>query len=638
MSHIPKKSLINPAFEGYKLSVISQDDAVLRYALPSRTTQATTSGKIPLSFQEMQSRITHNHLSVNDETNLLFYVDVDYRVVLIQLEAEEPSFRCVLEMPAPIQSDSATLFHREYPSAMSVGPTLGLASDGCGLLYVFPVQDHGAAEAIGTFYLPGDAHHTPFKMHYCYRPSPTSVVVVLSSKSQNEEDDNGGSIQPKSGFDIWAVQINLLSLRPGNSPRPFEILWRRHGNDVPIFGSHISQLNSHILIGESTYRTQNSSIQTPYEPSPSEIAPIPRPNENLDSSQAQDQPPKPPPYSWTQTSDSVTVAIPLPSATSKNNIRVMFTTKTVTVHVDFNAPTAIPVPRYSAKQLWDGISPSSSLWTWDKTAEHTYGLLTLHLEKQHEGTRWSQVFASPGNKGSNPTSSSSSADDVEVDVPETLDPSELWKIREALEKYTVSLRDGSDTSGLGLGSGVPSLASGEIDDEVDMSVGRKVYLTWVAADGLDPTWVKPTEQIPFQLLATLLPGLPTTELPLVIKHNLDGLVFTIDLSQPEEPSWVHSSTYSAIAFVLASKRDARFTHIVPSKALLSFESGGRGRGGNLYVYRPAPTKSQWAKQSVLRVDGGEGETLLGVAGVTNAVGEFIVVCLTEGSLVLIRQI
>jgi hypothetical protein len=83
MAFKANKSLINPNFEGYKLSLIPQEEAVLHYALPANATQATTSGKIPLSFQEMQSRITHNHLSVDSETNQAMYVDKDYRVHLI---------------------------------------------------------------------------------------------------------------------------------------------------------------------------------------------------------------------------------------------------------------------------------------------------------------------------------------------------------------------------------------------------------------------------------------------------------------------------------------------------------------------------------------------------------------------------
>jgi CS domain len=524
---------------------------------------------------------------------------------------------------------------------MFLGPSLGLSSDGSGLLYVFPIKEEGISDAIGTFYLPRENEHRPFKLHYAYRESPTASVIVLSSKAQsNKLHGTGAKAKQAAVFDVWAARINLLSLRPGANPSPLDIVWHRHGEDIPVFGFFHPQFNSHLLLGDSLYHQAGAPIAPPYEPSPDEIAPIPRPNENLDRQNNEGEHPKPPPYSWTQTSDSVIVALPLPSATTKDRIRVSFSTKTLTVHVDYQASTPLAIPRYSGKELWDTINPSTSLWTWDRDGDHSYGLLTIHLDKKNEGTRWMHVFAAASGSGNNSSLPNSNNQDDNLDVPETLDPSELAQIRESLEKYTTSLRDGSDVSGLGLGTGVPSLAGGEMDDEVDLSVGRKVSLTWVAADGETPSWFNPIEQLPFHLLAIPMPGVAPAHAPFVIKHDLDGLVLNVKPSAAEEPLWNHESTFSAVAFVLASKRDTRFTYLVPSKGILCFEGGGRGRaGGNVYIYRPAATpKSNWAKQSILRVDGGAGEALLGVGGVTNGAGEFIVVCLLEASLVVIKQI
>ncbi|KAH6912940.1 hypothetical protein BKA70DRAFT_1265559 [Coprinopsis sp. MPI-PUGE-AT-0042] len=539
-------------------------------------------------------------------------------------------------MPAPVQSAASSTYHREYASAMFLGPSLGLSSDGSGLLYAFPIKEEGRSEAIGAFYLPRENEHRPFKLHYSYRESPTAAVIVLSSKAQsNKLHGSGAKAKQGAVFDIWAARINLLSLRPGASPSPLDVVWHRYGEDIPVYGFFHPQFNLHLLLGDSLYHQAGAPIAPTYEPSPEDIAPIPRANENLDKQKYEgtgEQLGKPPPYSWTQTSDSVIVALPLPSATTKDRIRVSFSTKTLTVHVDYHASAPLAIPRYSGKELWDTVNPSTSLWTWDRDGDHSYGLLTIHLDKKNEGTRWMHVFAAAG--GSAPNSNL----EDDMDVPESLDPSELAQIRESLEKYTTSLRDGSDVSGLGLGTGVPSLAGGEMDDEVDLSVGRKVSLTWVAADGETPSWFNPIEQLPFHLLAIPMPGVAPNHAPFVIKHDLDGLVFNVKPSAAEEPLWNHESTFSAVAFVLASKRDTRFTYLVPSKGILCFEGGGRNRGGNVYIYRPGSPKGNWAKQSILRVDGGVGEALLGVGGVLNGAGEFIVVCLLEGSLVIMKQI
>lgn len=546
-------------------------------------------------------------------------------------------------MPKPVRTEATETIHREYPSVMFIGPTLIIASDGNGSLYVLSVREEGPAQPVGLYVLPSESRNTPFQVHCSHRINPTTAVVVISSKSEASVpvENSTNTTRSPNLFDVWAIRINLLSLGPENTePREMNITWHRRGEDIPILVEYVQNLGTHLLVGGSTYADPKIVPQPRYVPSADELAPIPRKNENLDgNADKSDGPPQPPPYSWTQSSDSITVAIPLPSSTSKDIIRVLFSPKTLTVHIDYQASTTIPIPRFSSKKLWGPVSPSSCFWTWDKEAERAYGVLTLHMEKQHEGTRWMQVFSTSGDSSNNID-----------DVPETLDPSELYKITEALEKYTSSLQDGSSngSGGLGLGAGLPSLASGEIDDEVDASVGRQAYLTWVAAsDGSTPTWFDPREQVPFQLLATAA-ALPLADraalrntknhhdLSLVVKNNLDGLVFGWD---EEKLAWAHAETYPALAFVLASKRDTRFTYLLPGKAILAFESGGRNRaGGNLYIYRPSSVKDKWAKQSILKVDDGQGGALLGVGVVTGRDGKVAIVCLLEGELVAIKGI
>jgi CS domain len=506
---------------------------------------------------------------------------------------------------------------------------MAFVSDGNGTIYVLQVKDSGSSDVLGIFTLSPTSMEMPFRIHSVHRLSPTVVVAILSSRHYAESADTESQgkqrgTHPSPDFDIWAVKIELLSLGPRGSGRPLDVIWRRRGQDVPIYTSYEESLKSFILIGGSIYREVDRQPSSAYEPSPDEIVPIPRADENLDSQASES--PKPLPYAWSQTQDSVTITIPLPSSTPKSNIKVTFSPRTLTVHIDSDVLASVPIPRYSAKLLWDGISSSTSYWTWDREAEHSFGLLTLYLDKQHEGTKWSQIFA-PGGIESN-------LEDIEV--PETLDPSELWHIREALEKYTTSLREGDDGSGLGLGRGVPSLAEGEMDMEVDESIGREAYLTWVGEDGFIPPWWKESTSIPFQLLATPMPGSKESNISLVVKNSLDGIVHSLISNATSGPEWTHTSTFSALAFVLASKRDTRFTYHIPGNAVFAFEGGVRDRGGNVYIYRAAPIKEKWAKQAILKVDDGFGGSLLGVGAVKFSSEASILACLTEGELVLIK--
>ena len=537
---------------------------------------------------------------------------------------------------------------REYPSAAFVDATSLFVSDGYGTLYALRVGDSGAAELLATYELSiPDAYDSsqstvPFRVHHAVVPEANQAVVVLSSKYYPKDAPQATSTKskpPSAKFDIWGVQIPLpLAISPDAFAQPLQIVWHRRGDDVPTYAAYSPTHRSFLFVGSSAYLPIAIAPTPRYDPSPDELAPIPRPGENLDGAASNGDGaavavPKPPPYSWTQTSDSVTVAIPLPADTPTEHIKVAFSPKTLTVLVEGATASTedvpIVVPRFTLKSLWDGIHPSSSLWTFDRAAESRYGILALHLDKQHEGTRWPQVFAAAGPD--------------EPEVPETLDPTELYNIREALEKYTAALRDGTDASGLGLGSGVPSLAEGERDDEVDLSVGKSACLTWVAADGTHPAGKDGhLDDASLQVLSLPFPGAAGAyRISLVAKHGLDGVTYTlqegVSAGPGEQPRWEHTSTYSALAFVLASKRDTRFVHHVASKAVFAFESGAQDLGGNVYIYRGAGPKENWAKQVILKIGGGAAGSLLGV-GLMKVQGKVVVLCLCEGELVVLHDL
>ncbi|KAG2361709.1 hypothetical protein BDR07DRAFT_1358606 [Suillus spraguei] len=615
-SFTPNHALLNPKFEGYKLEVISQEDAVTRFGLECRPTQVANSGRSPLSFKEVQSRITHNHLAIANDSGRCLYIDSEHRVILVDL--------------ANVGLRDIIFFHREYPSAVFLDASTAFVADGQGALYILGLPAEGVATILGCFELSDNTQTphsapTPFRIHSVARLSDGAAIALLSSRfyGESEAAQTQSMASHASEFDVWAARFSLPFPSQNGDLAPIDILWRRRGQDVPIFTEYDNSRKCFLLAGSSVYRQLNQPAPPSYEPPPDEMAPIPRLDEKLDV----ETPPRPPPYSWTQTSDSVTVAFPLPATTPTSSIKVTFSQKTLTVHVQTTSHVeGVPLPHYSAQQLWDGIQTSTSFWTWDREGEHSFGLLTLHLDKQREDTRWMHVFASAGTPGG------------EEDVPETLDPSELYLIRESLEKYTAALQSGEDMSGLGLGRGVPALAQGEMDEEVDSSVGRVAFLTWVGEDGGIPVWSTGFGDSACNILSIDLPG-SGPGASMVVKNGIDGTVFVLDEAQVvgSLPTWTHSATFSALAFVLASKQDTRFTYHVSSKAVLAFENGSRDRGGNVYIYRGGRPGQIWAKQSVLKVGDGSAGSLLGVGTFKTAQGHTIV-CLCENELVVMHDI
>ena len=91
----PNRMLLNPKFEGYKLEPISSEQAIRRFKLSNRPTQATTTTRLPLAFEEMRSRITHNHLSVEADSGLAIYVDQEYKACLVGLPTSATHEVCV---------------------------------------------------------------------------------------------------------------------------------------------------------------------------------------------------------------------------------------------------------------------------------------------------------------------------------------------------------------------------------------------------------------------------------------------------------------------------------------------------------------------------------------------------------------
>lgn len=635
----PNRLLLNPKFEGYRFDPLDQSNLVFRYDLACGPSQTAFAGNAHLSFQEVQSRIRHNHLTTSSDGTRALYIDAEYRLVLIELDASDvPCVRTIHQLPIPIQTVAAgNLPINEYPSASFASHDLVFVSDGSGHLWAINILDNGTWESHGPFTLPqsslGAYSARPFRIHYTILSSTpeSAAALVLSSKSY------GITSSQKVLFDIWVARLDwpLAS----SSVVEMKVAWHGQGTDVPISVFHDHHRHIFGIVGETVYQDPSPPIASSPEPDAGKSSNHPR--ENITITAAQDE--RPPPYSWTQTSDSITVAFPLPSSTPKSNIKIFLNTHSLSLRIDNASDTdaILPLPHYSMKRFWDTIQPSSSFWTWDRQAEKLFGLLTLHLEKQHEGTKWSHVFASSG------TTVSGEANPEDAEVPETLDPSELWEVREALEKYTASLIEGKDTSGLGLGSGVPKVAKGETDDEIDPLIGRDACVTWIGDDGREPEWSRRLGNPPITLISTMLPGLTAIHSPsLIIKNGLDGTVFDLDqsLTSTAPPSWIHSSTFSALAFVLASKQDTRFTYHTTgsdprSCAVLAFESSSRHGGGNLYIYRGSSQQDLSAKQAVIKIlDGLRAGALLGVGAMKSRGKTPILVCLCEHELVLVKDI
>jgi hypothetical protein len=624
------KALANPKFEGYKLQIIDQDEAIRRYSLSYLPSQSAATGRSLLTFKEVQSRVSHNHLCVPSTGNSsrALYIDGEYQVVLLEFDSDgsPPQFRVVFTMPRPLSArqtfgSGPKDVHPEYPSASFLDEETCFVSDGYGLLYILQIARLEQATLLGTYQLPNSR---PFRIHLVNKISDDRRFAILSFLREKESTD-----KELDSYEVCAAQFNLHPTTINPSPDEvlsLDIVWQRRGSDAPVGVLFSALSEAYILLGGSPYAcVGDQTSEHAYEPTADEIAPIPRAGEDFSSNLGPHK--TPPPFSWTQTADSLTVAFPLPASTPKSAMKVSLTNTSFSLRFLYHpeAVEAVTLPFYDSKRFWGPISVEDSLWTWDRDAGHSFGLLTLHLEKAHDSVRWPHLFEP------------SSQSNEEEDVPETLDPSELVNIRESLEKYTAALQSGEDASGLGLGRGAPSLSQGEMDEEVDSNVGRHTYQTCIPLEDKTNTTMNNT---PFTLLSSPLPGSNATDPPSIItKTNVDGNLFCINQAQDTVSlqRWHHQSTFPALAFVLASKRDSRFTYHTHNSVFL-WENGTREGTGNMFIYRKTTGfQDLWAKQSVLRITTG-GIALLGVGVVSTMEGKKVIACLTEKEVVIVTSI
>ncbi|GAA5845154.1 hypothetical protein JCM9279_005455 [Rhodotorula babjevae] len=730
-------ALLNPHFESYKLA--QPPHPPTSHPLPAPFRLPALPDHARLSYNEVAARARHNHLAAGHARDLVF-VDGEGQLTALTVDPKTavPTFHPLLRLPidstsspsSSTTSPSSTV--AEYPTALAVAPSLWAVSDGRGRLSLVRVDTASSPSWASTIHASFELREgadapTPFRLHAVEQLSDAEAVVLLSvvTKTAAPSPATSGApsalptpssmaattrhtISSTTQFVYLSARIALAPVAEPAAPRQLAVSWRLTSHDLPSFvvydrerGAFVIGAGSklvHAQADDSAKGTRAGAEQVNEEEGADDEDVLMTPARAASAAASASGPaaPRPPPFSWTQDKDSVTVAFPVPSDTPTSSIRLTFSRLYLTLHVSSSSafaasstglPGGVGLPRVSHKRLWADIDPHTSVWTFDREAEgrdSSYGLLTLHLEKAHAGTRWSDVFASSPARDGDEAAAAVAAGAARIEeldpeleyegVPESLDPSELAAITEQMEQWAQGLvRHGIGHSDEGLGSGIPtSLTGEEVDVEVDAECGRPFVVTWIEGATGDeqrrPRLVHPHAAVPYELLSTPFPlalgtSSSTSSLAsfdgITVKHDVDGLLFTPPPASTAAYEWSHASTFPALAFVLATKRDTRFVHhLLPSSlsssssgAVLAFDapalptSGGPSAptrdGANCFVYLspPAPTAGARARtgaQMVLRVGGPGAGALIGVAAIELEGGERAVVALCEREVVVIR--
>lgn len=579
----------------------------------------------------------------------------------------------------------------EYPIALAISPNRWAISDGTGRIYIIRVDSTSkdwTAAIESSYELIGEGQELmSFRLHAVDVLPAGEMVGLLSTTAKLSKSTSASSSQLSAAaqlklstftvFDYLFVTFNPPST--DNQTQALSIRWQLRSHDLPSFVTFLPDSQRFIIGSPTPLFDANSEqngkgaqgrrdVELNESEEDSRMSGIDSNSARLDSTQPPSSLPRPPPFSWTQDKESVTLVFAVPSDTPTSSIRATFSRQFLSVIIGSaqshltGSSSRVDLPRVSHKKLWDVIDPHSSVWTFDREAEgrdSTYGLLSLHLEKGNAGTRWSDVFASSPPIEGGIVAAGEEAERKLEHVAETMDPSELAIISESMEQWTKDqmegIQGGGGEHGEGMGMEMPtSLMGEEIDVEVDGDSGRGTVITWVedVLSSTGPTLIRPHPTVPYSLLSLPIPlASPTApDHSIVIKHDVDGVRFNPMTTAASTYTWTHLATFPALAFVLATKRDAHFIYHLDSYAVFAFDSpsnftvaaaglAGRTGAGNLFVYfNTVGKKDIKGKQWVLRVGGPQSGGLMGVAAIRSADGGggTAVMALCEQDLVIFR--
>ncbi|KAJ2469820.1 hypothetical protein GGI02_003306 [Coemansia sp. RSA 2322] len=327
-------------------------------------------------------------------------------------------------------------------------------------------------------------------------------------------------------------------------------------------------------------------------------------------------------YYWSQTRSDVTMCIQLPISVTAQQIQCVLTRVALTLTFA-DAPECESKYAFNHAALCGGIVADESVWTLENGR-----LLTLYLQKVHEGARWPTLFG------------------TDDGVLETMDPNEFAVIRERLEGHT------SDTLDLRRPTGVSAMqltneARDQEDDELGQENASIVFSVrdWrtgqASASSVagSPDWLCPSFPRPLSKRHGSNDGGDNAArnglAPVCLGFDVDGAVFgfnggdmrsvsggretmhadassgTSAIAAEARPQ--HWGTFAALSYIQASKRERRFVYVDPDLSVAVLAESQR----RIYVYhQAADMRSTTAAQSIVDLGcadaAGESEELLGI--------------------------
>ncbi|RXN28526.1 nudC domain-containing 1 [Labeo rohita] len=382
--------------------------------------------------------------------------------------------------------------------------------------------------------------------------SHVHTIEVLLLRVQKDPSDTKGS-----GFSIsleW-ITVDNSAGQSENEERKYGVRKRRvmKGKSVPHYAAVEPQGKGISVASEKPFAfTEVDGL--PLEEPPAEDMEV----ENSD-----------PIYFWQQTEEDVTVSVRLPEGTTKDDIRFKLTVDCLRVRVGDYAPLL-------DGQLFAPVDPEASAWTIkdDKSLE-------VSLQKRSEGPLWSEVILGD-RRGEY-----------------LMNDEQKSQLQQRLSYLTAEDLNSNPEKDK------PPCNAQELED-CDMFPEDSSTLMRFDGATLKPTNVVSLGSHQFLFSVHIDPS----EMPaFCLRHDVDALLWQPRPNQDD--IWEHISTFNALGYVQASKRDKKFATCAPNFSYAALCECLR----RVFIYRqPSPVDTvlfnrkqgrqvgQVAKQQVANLD------------------------------------
>nr|XP_004661446.1 nudC domain-containing protein 1 [Jaculus jaculus] len=353
-----KRPLLDPRFEGYKLSLeplpcyqLELDAAVAEVKL--RDDQYT--------LEHMHAFGMYNYLHCDPWCqDSVYFIDSLGRIMnlSVMLDTALGKPREVFRLP----TDMTAYDNRLCASIHFTSPTWVTLSDGTGRLYVIGTGDRGKSASEKWEIMFNEELGNPFILIHSVsmlKAEGHSVAALLLRVEKEDLDMKG------SGF---YVSLEWVTISNSEDNKRYEITKRHilHGKSVPHYAAVEPDGSGLMVISYKSFRFVQENLE-----------------ENMEEDASEKR--KEPLYYWQQTEDDLTVTVRLPENSTTEDIQIQFLPNSICI--------MLKAIRILEGKLYSSIDHESSAWVIKENNS-----LEISLIKKSEGLMWPELVVGD-NKG-----------------------------------------------------------------------------------------------------------------------------------------------------------------------------------------------------------------------------------------------